>query len=116
MDLGARTGGLHGFHTETLKKRSSSPISSFLYVVLAMSMLALCGCAQASNPEPSGLYDGRYVGTRQSNLTDACGITAMAGTTAADIAGGNLRMRLFNPGTTMIGTVGADGGLRASGL
>jgi len=116
LDLGARTGVLPGLHTETLKKRSSSPIFSFLYLVLAMGVLALCGCAQASNPEPSGLYDGRYVGTRQSNLTEACGITATAGTTAADIAGGNLRMRLFNPGMTMIGTVGADGVLRASGL
>lgn len=79
-------------------------------------MLALCGCAQVSNPEPSGLYDGRYVGTRESNLTEACGITATTGRTAADIVGGTLTMQLFNPGTKMTGTVGADGTLRASGL
>lgn len=79
-------------------------------------MLALCSCSGVSNPEPSGLYDGRYVGTRQSNVTEACGITATKGRTAADIAGGSLRMELFNPGTKMTGTVGADGVLRASGL
>ena len=79
-------------------------------------MLALCGCSQVSNPEPSRSYDGRYVGTRQSNLTEACGITAVNGRTAAEVMGGNLTMNLFNPGTKMTGTVGADGALRASGL
>lgn len=79
-------------------------------------MFALCGCSQVSNPEPSRSYDGRYVGTRQSNLTEACGITAVSGRTAADVMGGNLTMNLFNPGTKMTGTVGADGTLRASGL
>ena len=79
-------------------------------------MLALCGCTQVSNPEPSRSYDGRYVGTRQSNLPEACGITEAGGRTAADVAGGNLTMNLFNPGTKMTGTVGADGVLRASGL
>ena len=82
---------------------------------MAAGVLALCGCAQVSNPEPSGLFDGRYVGTRESNLADACGITATTGRTAADIAGGNLTMQLFNPGTKMTGTVGADGVLRTSG-
>ncbi len=77
---------------------------------------ALCGCSQVSNPEPSALHDGRYVGTRQSNLTEACGITATAGRTAADVVGGALKMQLFNPGTVVTGTVGADGVLRASGL
>jgi hypothetical protein len=79
-------------------------------------VVALCACSQASNPEPSRLYDGRYVGTRLSNLTDACGITATRGRTAADILGGNLKMQLFTPDTKMTGTVGADGILRASGL
>ncbi len=81
-----------------------------------MVVLALCGCSATANPEPSRLYDGRYVGTRESNLLEACGITAATGRTAADIAGGRLKMQLFNPGTTMTGTVGADGSLRASGL
>ena len=81
-----------------------------------MGVVALCGCAQTSNPEPSGSYDGRYVGTRESNLLEACGITAVTGKTAADIAGGSMKMRLFNPGTRMTGTVGADGTVRASGL
>lgn len=81
-----------------------------------MIVPALCGCSGVSNPEPSRLYDGRYVGTRESNLLEACGIAAATGRTAADVAGGRLRMQLFNPGTTMTGTVGADGTLRASGL
>ncbi len=97
-----------------MRKHSSSLPS--LFWLVATSLLALCGCAQVSNPEPSRLYDGRYVGTRESNLTDACGITATKGRTAADIAGGNLTMQLFNPGTKMTGTVGSDGVLRASGL
>ena len=82
----------------------------------AAGTLALCGCAQVSNLEPFRLYDGRYVGTRESNLTEACGITTTTGRTAADIAGGKLTMQLFNPGTKMTGTVGEDGVLRASGL
>lgn len=94
-------------------KRFSPPI--LLTWLLALAMPALCGCAGASNPEPSRLYDGRYAGTRESNLLEACGITTATGRTAADIAGGNLRMQLF-PGTRMAGTVGADGSLRASGL
>ncbi len=76
----------------------------------------MCGCSQTSNPEPSRLYDGRYVGTRESNLLEACGITVTMGRTAAEIAQGNVRIQLFNPGTKMTGTVGADGILRASGL
>lgn len=99
---------------DAVKERPGSP--AFLSWLLAAGVLALCGCTQVSNPEPSGLNDGRYVGTRQSNLTEACGITATAGRTAADIAGGTLRMQLFNPGTRMTGTVGSDGVLRTSGL
>ncbi len=95
-------------------QRPGSPIP--LFWLLMTGALALCGCSQTSNPEPSGLYDGRYVGTRESNLTEACGITATTGRTTADVAGGNVRMQLFNPGTRMTGTVGADGGVRASGL
>jgi len=101
-------------HTDPAKQHLSSSSSSVWLV--AAGVLALCGCAQVSNPEPSGLYDGRYVGTWQSNLAEACGITATTGRTAADVAGGNLTMQLFNPGTKMTGTVGADGVLRASGL
>jgi len=83
---------------------------------MGAAVLALCGCAQTANPEPSSLYDGRYVGTRNSNLLEACGITSTTGRTEASVAGGNLRMQLFNPGTKITGTVGADGDVRASGL
>ena len=69
-----------------------------------------------SNPEPSRLHDGRYAGTRQSNLPEACGTPAARGRAVADVKGGNLSMELFNPGTRLTGTVGADGALRASGL
>lgn len=113
-DVGARNGGRPGLRMDAVKQHPGPP--PLLSWLLAMGVLALCGCAQVSNPEPSGSYDGRYVGTRQSNLAEACGITATAGRTAADIAGGTLRMQLFNPGTKMTGTVGADGVLRASGL
>ena len=78
--------------------------------------MALSACAQTANPDPSPAFDGRYVGTRESNLTDACGIAASTGRTAASVAGGKLTMELFNPGTKMTGTVGADGKQRASGL
>lgn len=84
--------------------------------LLATGVLVLCGCAQTSNPEPSRLYDGRYVGTRESNLLEACGITSTTGRTEASVVGGNLKMQLFNPGTKMTGTVGTDGAIRASGL
>ncbi len=78
--------------------------------------LAVSACSPTGNPDPSGLYDGRYVGTRYSNLTEACGIAATAGRTAADVVGGVLRMQLFDPTTRMTGTVGRDGDVRASGL
>jgi hypothetical protein len=47
---------------------------------------------------------------------EACGISTAAGKTEASIAGGTLKMQLFNRDTKMTGTVGADGALRASGL
>ncbi len=83
---------------------------------LGFGTLALSACAQTANPDPSPAFDGRYVGTRKSNLSEACGIAATTGRTAANVAGGKLTMELFNPGTKMTGTVGADGKLRASGL
>lgn len=101
-------------HTDSARTRFSSPV--LLPWLLAVVLPALCGCSGVANPEPSGLYDGRYVGTRESNLLEACGITAARGRTAADVAGGRLKMQLFSPGTTMTGTVGADGSVRASGL
>ncbi|GAC1347944.1 MAG: hypothetical protein NVSMB18_34590 [Acetobacteraceae bacterium] len=82
----------------------------------ATLLCLLAGCTQTANPEPSARYDGRYVGTRQSNLLDACGITALAARTAAEIRGGRLTMQMFDPGTRMTGTVGEDGRVRASGL
>ncbi len=101
-------------HTDPARTCFGTP--TLLPWLLAAAVAALCGCSGTANPEPSARYDGRYVGTRTSNLLEACGITAATGRTAADIAGGRLKMQLFNPGTAMTGTVGADGSLRASGL
>lgn len=112
--MGALNKDRPGLPAASTQERGRLPALPFWLV--AASVIALCGCAQASNPEPSRLYDGRYVGTRTSNLMDPCGITATRGRTAAEILGGNLKMQLFTPDTKMTGTVGADGVLRASGL
>ena len=97
-------------------KRATLPQFRAGLVLLASVGVVLGGCAQTSNPDPSPSFDGRYVGTRESNLTEACGITTASGRTQADVVGGKLTMLLFNPGTKMTGTVGEDGKLRASGL
>ena len=55
-------------------------------------------------------------GTRQSDRTDACGISRLQGTTSASVTGGRFSMPLFNPRTLMTGTVGENGHVRASGL
>lgn len=83
---------------------------------LLCAMLELGGCSAASNPEPSPLFDGRYAGTRESNLPEACGIPAATGRASATVSGGRLRMQLFDATTRLDGTVGEDGTLRASGL
>jgi hypothetical protein len=40
-------------------------LPALLSWLLALVVPALSGCSGVSNPEPSGLYDGRYVGTRE---------------------------------------------------
>ena len=84
-------------------------------VGLLMALLALGACS-ARNPDPSPLFDGRYVGTRRSNRLDACGIDKPEGRTSAQVAQGHLTMLLFGPRTQLIGTVGDDGRVRASGI
>ena len=81
-----------------------------------MLAVVLCGCSAARNPTPSAAYDGRYVGTRESGPPDACGPVAPRGPVAATVRRGALRLRLFGRGTDLEGTVGDDGGLRASGM
>lgn len=80
------------------------------------SLLGLGACSSASNPKPSPAFDGRYTGTRESNLPEACGIASAAGRTSATVSGGKLRMNLFDDSTRLDGTVGEDGAVRASGL
>ena len=82
----------------------------------ASALLGLSACSAASNPDPSPVFDGRYAGVRESNLPDACGVSAASGRTSATVSGGKLRMQLFDPSTRLDGTVGEDGTVRASGL
>jgi hypothetical protein len=67
-------------------------------------------------PSPSPRFDGRYVGARRSDRLDACGIDNPEGTTSAQVAQGHLTMLLFGPRTLLIGTIGDDGRVRASGI
>ena len=84
-------------------------------VGLLMVLLAFAACS-ARDPDPSPLFDGRYVGTRRSDRLDACGIDKPEGTTSAQVAQGHLTMLLFGPRTQLVGTVGDDGRVRASGI
>ena len=84
-------------------------------VGLLMALVACAACS-ASDPDPSPLFDGRYVGTRRSDRLDACGIDKPEGTTSAQVVQGHLTMLLFGPRTQLIGTVGDDGRVRASGI
>lgn len=77
-------------------------------------VLVLAACS-ASDPRPSRLFDGHYVGTRRSNQTEACGISNAGGTTSASVANGHLSIPLFGPRAQLVGTVGEDGRIRASG-
>jgi hypothetical protein len=81
----------------------------------AALVLALAACS-ASDPEPSPRYDGTYVGTRESERPEPCGVTQQHGTTSARIAGGRVTVPLFGPRTLLTGTVGEDGTVRASGI
>jgi hypothetical protein len=78
-------------------------------------LLAVAACS-ATDPAPSPLYDGYYAGTRESDRTDACGISQVHGGASASVAGGRVAIPLFAPGTQMTGTVGEDGTVRASGI
>jgi len=78
-------------------------------------VLGLAACS-AKDPDPSRLYDGHYVGTRQSERLDACGVSTAHGTTFAQVTDGRLTMPLFSPQTQLDGTVGEDGRVRASGI
>ena len=80
-----------------------------------MLLLGLAGCS-VTDPIPSVRHDGRYAGTRQSDRTEACGISRLQGTTSASVTGGRISMPLFNPRTLITGTVGENGHVRASGL
>ncbi len=84
-------------------------------VSTAVLALGLAACS-ATDPIPSPLHDGRYVGTRQSDRLEACGITERQGSLAAQVTSGHFAMSLFSRRTQMTGTVGEDGRVRASGI
>ena len=96
--------------------RPPPPPSAALGLFAAWIVLGLGACSATSNPDPSPAFDGRYTGTRESNLPQACGTSAAAGRTSATVSGGKLRMNLFDDSTRLDGTVGEDGAVRASGL
>lgn len=81
-----------------------------------LALLALAGCASVAEPTPVATYDGRYIGTRDANRPDACGVAPVHGPVSAVVRRGRLRMQLFGPGTVLEGSVGEDGRLRASGM
>ena len=99
-----------------LDDRPRPASSATVGLFAAWALLGLGACSAASNPEPSPVFDGRYAGARESNLPEACGISAASGRTSATVSGGKLRMQLFDASTRLDGTVGEDGTVRASGL
>jgi hypothetical protein len=62
--------------------------------------LVVAACS-AQDPDPSPVFDGRYVGTRHSDRLDGCGIGNPVGTTSALVAQGHLTMPLFGPKTQL---------------
>ncbi len=78
-------------------------------------VLAAAGCSPA-DPIPARAFDGRYVGTRQSDQAEACGVVGLKGPVSARVTGGHFFMGLVSARTQMTGTVGADGRVRASGI
>ena len=83
---------------------------------LAATMLLGLAACSATDPAPSPLFDGRYVGVRQSDVMKACGVTSLQGTSSASVTRGQLSMLLFGPKTQLTGTVGENGVVRASGI
>jgi len=86
-----------------------------ILLIGAVLLIGLAACS-ARDPDPSPHFDGRYVGERTTDQTEACGVARTHGTTSAVVARGHLTMPLFSPRTRLEGTVGADGTLRASGI
>ncbi len=93
-------------------RAKSSPVKLLAAWILLLSPVA----CSATDPTPSPRFDGKYTGSRESDRTEACGITKLHGVTSARVANGQLTMPLFSPKTPMNGAVGEDGTVRASGI
>nr|WP_294509297.1 hypothetical protein [uncultured Rhodopila sp.] len=87
-----------------------------LKALLPMTIVLSAAACSATDPIPSGAFDGRYVGTRQSDQAEACGVVALKGSVSARVTDGHFFMALFSAKTQLTGTVGAGGRVRASGI
>ena len=84
--------------------------------VISLLLAASLTACSAKNPDPSPLFDGRYVGTRQSDNPEACGIGNRQGQVSARVRDGYLTMPLFDSKSIIEGTVGENGRVRGSGI
>lgn len=82
---------------------------------MLLAVLGLAACS-ATDPVPSPVFDGHYLGTRVSNDATLCGTSTLEGSATARVSGGRLTMPLFGPKAALDGTVGDDGRVRASGI
>jgi hypothetical protein len=87
-----------------------------LTLIVIAVICAGCNNKGKSDQLPSRLYDGKYIGVRQSNLTRECGIRTVEGNTSAVIKNGHVDFYLFNSKTLLVGTVAANGKVHASGI
>src|SRR4051812_18265548 len=76
----------------------------------------VASCATTTNPIPSPNFDGLYIGIRNSDHTQGCGISHLEDETSARIVNGQLVMDLFSTRTKITGTVGENGIVRGSGI
>jgi hypothetical protein len=88
---------------------------SVVLPVMLVGALAVQACSPVE-PIASPRYDGRYVGSRQSNSQEDCGVTELNGRASAAIRQGEITLPLFGRDRQLEGTVGEGGNVRASGM
>lgn len=90
-------------------------VLSVRWPFLIGGLMLLMACSPSA-PIPSPLFDGHYVGSRQSDSADACGTDKPVGPANAQVNQGQVSMHLFGPQNEIAGTVGSSGQIRASGM
>jgi len=85
------------------------------FIIVAV-LASLTACSETREPEPSALFDGRYIGSRHAAPVETCATRKPDGTTSAEVSRGEVSIPLFGPKSLLRGTVGADGRVRASGM